>query len=169
MERLIDNRVTEYDIRDWLNRNGFAGSTSRFEELELHALMRPGWLQVFRFSVWVRASTANLPMSNAVEQMMDEVDADEFELDDEGNELETVPQPLVIMFGTVVDDERKRTAAAKTKVEIFSSQSERDARLAELSEGLMTCRTGQAGLLPYSLAVFGSFVGLIGLFRWLLN
>lgn len=48
---MIKNRVTEKDIREWLNREGYFGSSARFEEIELHAIERPGWLQIFRFTV----------------------------------------------------------------------------------------------------------------------
>ena len=48
-QRLVGNRVTEKDIRDYFDREGFVGSSARFMELELHAIKRPGWQQVFRF------------------------------------------------------------------------------------------------------------------------
>ena len=47
---LVSNRVTERDIRDWLDRSGFHGNSARFQYVELHAIQRPGWLQVFRFA-----------------------------------------------------------------------------------------------------------------------
>jgi len=47
---LVGNRFTEKDIRDWLENHGFQGQSARFVELELHAMARPGWKQVFRFS-----------------------------------------------------------------------------------------------------------------------
>jgi len=43
--------VTELDIRNWLDKNGYFGRTASFEELELHAIRRPGWLQIYRFTV----------------------------------------------------------------------------------------------------------------------
>ncbi len=49
----IGNRVTERDIRDDLIRLGYRGKTAKFEELELAAIERPGWIQVFRFEVHV--------------------------------------------------------------------------------------------------------------------
>ena len=49
MKSLIRNRSTEKDIRDWLSKNGYVGNSTRFVEVELHAIKRPGWLQVFRF------------------------------------------------------------------------------------------------------------------------
>lgn len=52
--RIISNRVTEKEIRDWLDDRNYNGSMARFSELELHAIRRPGWEQVFRFTVSVR-------------------------------------------------------------------------------------------------------------------
>ena len=51
---MIRNRVTEKDIRNWLHNNGFSGNSAHFEELELHAIRRPGWLQIYRFRVITR-------------------------------------------------------------------------------------------------------------------
>ncbi|TWU32013.1 hypothetical protein Poly41_59010 [Novipirellula artificiosorum] len=50
MKPLIGNRSAEKDIRDWLAENGYCGRSAKFDEIELHAVKRPGWLQVFRFS-----------------------------------------------------------------------------------------------------------------------
>ena len=47
---LLSNRVTEKDIRDWLDRSGYYGRSARFDYVELHAIQRPGWLQIFRFA-----------------------------------------------------------------------------------------------------------------------
>lgn len=46
----VTYRVTEKDIRDWLDREGYIGSLAKLVELELHALARPGWRQIYRFS-----------------------------------------------------------------------------------------------------------------------
>jgi hypothetical protein len=48
---VIRSRSAEKDIRDWLSENGYSGNSARFAEVELHAIMRPGWLQVFRFEL----------------------------------------------------------------------------------------------------------------------
>ncbi|MCH2177773.1 MAG: hypothetical protein MK106_03125 [Mariniblastus sp.] len=50
---MIGNRVTEKDIRLWLQANGFSGQSAHFEELELYAIRRPGWLQIYRFKASV--------------------------------------------------------------------------------------------------------------------
>lgn len=51
MKSLIGNKSAEKDIRDWLSQNGYCGKSAKFAEIELHAIKRPGWLQVFRFDV----------------------------------------------------------------------------------------------------------------------
>ncbi|QDT39638.1 hypothetical protein [Stratiformator vulcanicus] len=48
---LIANRVTERDLRDWLDASGYFGRSARVTELELAAISRPGWVQLFRFAV----------------------------------------------------------------------------------------------------------------------
>ena len=48
---LIGNKVIEKDLRDWLDANGYFGRSAGVEELELVAIRRPGWEQVFRFRV----------------------------------------------------------------------------------------------------------------------
>ncbi|MEW4526234.1 hypothetical protein [Maioricimonas sp. JC845] len=48
---MIGNRVTERDVRDFLLSEGYLGNGARFLELELVAIQRPGWVQVFRFAV----------------------------------------------------------------------------------------------------------------------
>ena len=47
----IGNKSAEKDIRDWLTENGFVGRAAKFVEIELHAIKRPGWLQIFRFEM----------------------------------------------------------------------------------------------------------------------
>jgi len=51
----IRNRVTEKDVRAWMDRNGFYGSSATIEELELYAVQRPGWLQIFSFQARVKS------------------------------------------------------------------------------------------------------------------
>jgi hypothetical protein len=53
---LLANKTAERDIRAYLSQSGFSGRTARFEELELAAIERPGWVQVFRFRVRARRS-----------------------------------------------------------------------------------------------------------------
>ncbi|MFG0334939.1 MAG: hypothetical protein ACF8TS_16405 [Maioricimonas sp. JB049] len=51
---MIGNRVTERDIREFLTLEGYLGAGAQFAELELAAIRRPGWLQIFRFDVTAR-------------------------------------------------------------------------------------------------------------------
>ena len=48
---LIGNKFLEHDLRAWLDANGRYGRSADLEELELAAVQRPGWVQVFRFRV----------------------------------------------------------------------------------------------------------------------
>ncbi|MEM8732587.1 MAG: hypothetical protein AAGG44_00090 [Planctomycetota bacterium] len=50
----IGDRDMELALRKHLDSQGFYGDTARFENLRLAAVQRPGWLQVFVFSVEVR-------------------------------------------------------------------------------------------------------------------
>ncbi len=56
MNSLIRNKAAEKDVRDWLSKNGYQGKTAKFTEIELHAIQRPGWLQIFRFGLAVLTS-----------------------------------------------------------------------------------------------------------------
>jgi len=51
---LTGNRVTEQDVRDYLSRQGYRGKSARFVSLNLHAMARPGWVQVYCFAVTVK-------------------------------------------------------------------------------------------------------------------
>lgn len=46
---LIGNKFAERDLRDWLQSHGYFGRSAEITELELVAVRRPGWEQVFRF------------------------------------------------------------------------------------------------------------------------
>ncbi|MFH5803186.1 hypothetical protein [Alienimonas sp. DA493] len=48
---LIGNKILEHDLRAWLDEQGHYGRSAEVEELELVAVQRPGWVQVFRFRV----------------------------------------------------------------------------------------------------------------------
>ena len=48
---LIRNASTEKDLRDHLTENGYYGRSANILQLELKAIERPGWVQVFEFHV----------------------------------------------------------------------------------------------------------------------
>ena len=48
---LIRNGGTEEDLRDYLTRHDYSGHSAQILHLELMALERPGWVQVFEFHV----------------------------------------------------------------------------------------------------------------------
>ncbi|MFK7767777.1 MAG: hypothetical protein AB8B55_11190 [Mariniblastus sp.] len=128
----IGNRVTEHDIRNWLDESGMIGRTAVITELELHAIKRPGWVQVFRFCVRVKQRPED---------------------DDE----DSTP-PWVDRVGVVLDDERKKSQNSKTKIWLFESEEEQIEKLAEVSEGLITCRKNLSTQPGQLLWLVGFFV-----------
>ena len=54
---LIGNRFIEHDLRSWLDGRGYYGRSAEVRELELAAVRRPGWVQVFRFRVRAKNQT----------------------------------------------------------------------------------------------------------------
>lgn len=45
--------MTEQELRENLQSHGFDGRSARFDYVELKAIERPGWVQVFEFRVHV--------------------------------------------------------------------------------------------------------------------
>ena len=110
LNNLIRNRTTEKDVRAWMDRNGFYGTSADIRDLELYAIERPGWLQVFSFQARVKSR--------------------------EGSEGETSEAPWSEMFGVVKDDERRR-GDDKTQVELFLSAQQQADKLQQWSQGLI--------------------------------
>ncbi|QDT14463.1 hypothetical protein [Alienimonas californiensis] len=54
---LIGNKFLEHDLRAWLEASDHYGRSAEVEELELIAVQRPGWVQVFRFRVRAKNRT----------------------------------------------------------------------------------------------------------------
>lgn len=52
--RKIANRGTERDLRDFLSEHSFYGRSAEILKLELKAIERPGWVQVFEFHIYAR-------------------------------------------------------------------------------------------------------------------
>ena len=118
------------------------GGSAKISDLELHAIKRPGWKQVFRFRAHVKpnleASESGFGRSNA-------------DSPDEG-------ALRMIRYGVVLDDQRRRTEAEQTQIFIFDSIDERDDLLEELSADMMTCSVGQNGDLFVLTIVVVAFV-----------
>ncbi|QEG24146.1 hypothetical protein [Mariniblastus fucicola] len=114
MADLIRNRVTERDIGDWLKQNGFETGSTVIESVELHAIKRPGWEQLFRFTGRVRPQASPTNKS---------------------------PQQTPV-WGIAIDDERKPTGH-QTKVILCDSEAEQKEQLAVLSADMMTARSRQ--------------------------
>jgi len=48
---MVGNKVTEAEIRRWLVEQGYEARAAKFDEVDLVAIERPGWVQVFRFQL----------------------------------------------------------------------------------------------------------------------
>lgn len=135
MRNLIGNRVTERDVRKWLDANGYFGSSARISDLELHAISRPGWIQVFRFSVTAKRRPGSPPaFSNNTLAEWDTV------------------------FGCVRDDERERRPGRQTQIVSFETVEDRDQQLELWSEGLISQSSDNGDDLRPMLIVVGVFV-----------
>ena len=116
MAKLIRNRVTERDIRDWLQSNGYEGGSATLESVELYAIKRPGWEQLFRFTGRIRRQSD---------------DADE-------------TPPKLDVWGIALDDERER--GEKTQVVLCDSAQQQEQHLEELSADMLkTTRSADRG------------------------
>ena len=119
MPLTILNRTTESDVRTWLNKNGFVGKSAKFNELELHAIQRPGWVQVFKFCARVKCRP----------------------LDNEGREAESSDQlGWQEVFGVAFDDERERKRDKKTQVWLFKEPAEQKEKLDQVFESWKSSR-----------------------------
>lgn len=129
---IFNNRVTEKDVRLWLDQNGFYGRSAQITDLELHAIERPGWRQIFRFTIKAKPKLDHGSLGGLGKQ--------------EGEKA--------IRHGIVLDDQRKRTADQQTQVFIFESIEERNRVLEERSAGMLSCSNGQnADLVVLSIVV----------------
>lgn len=142
MTGLGKNRVTEKDLRDWLNENGYVGQFAKIEELELFAIKPPGWRQVFQFSVEVRRRE---------------------------DSTEGADRPWMTYHGVIVDDERN-DRGNQTQVFIFEGESQRQAKLEEVSDGMI--QQGREKLdfrvTVFLVAMFALFlVFIVVLQRWM--
>lgn len=50
----VGYRVTEKEILEWMQSQGYVTSAANLSEVQLYALKRPGWVQVFRFQIEAR-------------------------------------------------------------------------------------------------------------------
>ena len=135
MPNLIRNRVTERDLRDWLQENGYEGGSANLESVELHAIKRPGWKQLFRFTGKIRKQSA-----------------------DEDEVL-----PKVLFWGVAIDDERL-PVDARTKVLLFETEGEQLGKLNELSADMLTAsRSGEGNgiWMLFVVAIFAVSIFLV--------
>lgn len=133
MPDLIRNRVTERDIREWLRDNGYEGGSAILESVELYAIKRPGWKQLFRFNGKVRPQAAE----------SDEV------------------TPRVPVWGVVLDDERL-PRGQRTQVHLCDSIEQQQERLDELSVDMLKATRSEdrvlSGWVLLAMVAFGGMV-----------
>ena len=97
---MIANTVVEKDLRHYLSQHGYWPNSAEFSDLELAAIQRPGWVQVFTFEVKAKRESGEWDQ----------------------------------LHGVCRDDERYK----QFDVELFETNRERDAILADWSTGLIT-------------------------------
>ena len=124
--------MTEKDIRDWLQGKGYESKTARITGLDLHAIERPGWVQVFRFEVKLQRTDLTTVDDLTVAENLSESQQH---------------------YGVVLDDERIRNVHQRTQVWLFESQQRQKAKLDELSNGRITSTTGQNGQLIWLVGI----------------
>jgi hypothetical protein len=169
VKKVFGNRVTEKDIRNWLDENGFFGNSAQLHDLELHALKRPGWLQVFRFDVLAKRredeqgedEDENSAAGDLKNGGFSKPDLDSGESDFRDEHPSKLSSQWCELFGVVRDDERIKRRELRTQVCVFESTSERQSKLDEMSVGLITCETGQTGSL-IGVAMVVGVVLLVG-------
>ena len=138
LQNAIRNRTTEKDLRAWLDKNGFYGNSAQIKELELHAIQRPGWLQIFSFQVKAKSRY--------------EIDVTEGDNDPWGD-----------FFGVVRDDERRK-GDNKTQVELFPELQQQQEKLHQWSDGLIRRRDqSSANLLGLTAAIIVSVVLILSI------
>ena len=150
MPLTLGNRVTEKDIRDWLDKHDSVGRTAKIHGLELHAIQRPGWVQVFEFQA--RFQIRNPKLYGG-------------ETDD--HEDESDPQ-WVDRFGVVLDDERNRTQDLRTQIWVFAEQDEQLAKLESVSQGMLVRNSGtnMAPLIWIAITAV-LFFAIVSLISWI--
>ena len=122
----IGNRVTEKDIRQWLDKNGFMGRSAKINNLELHAVTRPGWKQVFRFRAQVK--------TNNQTSMEEKSNTNPYESGAKDS-------AWLQRWGIVLDDERERKVSSRTQIWIFESEEEFLSKLETVSKDILTTGT----------------------------
>lgn len=137
----IGNRVTEKDIRDWLDAHGYNGHSAKINNLELHAIQRPGWIQVYRFTL--RAKSLPKPEFDSSTGLVE---------DDKWTNR----------FGIVWDDERQLSLEHRTQIWILEDEEKQKLNL--LSDGLLTCRRGQIGGLFWGIGILLVLLFIAGAF-----
>jgi len=134
MPDLIRYRVTERDIRDWLQENGYEGGSALLDSVELYAIKRPGWKKLFRFAGKTRKQST---------------DPDE-----------VLPKDTV--WGVLLEDERQ-PYGKRAQVILCDSEEDQQDRLDELSVDMLTVTKTRESWPGVWVLVVLAFVSVLGL------
>ena len=107
--------VIDKDVRDWLTANGYQGKQAEFIQSDLFAIARPGWLQIYRFSI--KAPLALI----------------DFDSPDGDVALTLELPPILTLFGVMKSDQRY----GRPQIKVFQDASQRDELLLEWSKNLI--------------------------------
>lgn len=113
----VGDHETEMAIRRHLSDNGYFGKTAKIQDFKLVAVQRPGWVQVYQFTVRVRVRP----------------DAPESEWDESEGPDEAIYEDR---FGIVKDD----TRGTKLRIRTFDNRDEREVLFQEWAEDLLQLR-----------------------------
>ena len=111
--------VIDKDVRDWLTANGYQGKQAEFIQSDLYAIARPGWLQIYRFSI-------KAPLA------LTDLDSNEH---DSALPLESSSQ-ILTLFGVMQSDQRH----GRPQIKVFHDARRRDELLLEWSHNLIIRR-----------------------------
>ncbi len=109
----ISDSDLERSLRAHLTGRGYYGDTAKFLTFRLVAIQRPGWLQVFSYSVEARVANSTNASTDSAER------------------------EVVKLFGLVRQDERYR----RCDIEIFRNAAERHALYNRWTEELIRLRS----------------------------
>lgn len=113
---LIGNKVVEKDLREYLNAHGYSGHSAVLRDVNLVAIQRPGWTQIFSFRVRAKAVLDENALDDDVDEPDDAVSSD-------------VGHGWHEFYGACLDDERY----GRFDVVLCADRAARDAEIAAWS------------------------------------
>jgi hypothetical protein len=128
----------ERAIRQYLSDQGYYGRSAKLRNVRLAAVLRPGWVQIYRFEVSARVATAartdDHPADVRAHAQPPAAAGDDH------------PAPAVYheLFGLVREDHRYN----QTSVRVFASADQRLELFERWSDGLIQLRGGRGMTSP---------------------